>query len=123
MRGIDWYNPFDRSMRAGGAIDGFVPHYRNCGSFWFVDNEPKTTIKIPCEKIDRPIRRAESTGTIHLAVACVVVEKSMDLCPILGIADCFDLPTISPKLQLEFRESGWIDLFDAPNRLMQSDWP
>ena len=93
------------------------PPFRNHLLFSNSDDAPPTTIRTSFQRMNRPIQLAESNGSLRMDVAPQVVDKSMNTCPIFSVSDRSNLLAIGPKLQLERRSSGRIDLFNALNRL------
>ena len=79
-----------------------------------------TTIKTPFRVIDTPIRCAESNGSLRLAISPLVVALWPNQ---RRFPRFFNPMTIGRKLQLEHHSRLEIDLFDAGNALVISDWP
>ena len=119
-RRIKCRHPFCDSCVGCGDIDEFVFDYQNWRLFFDADDKPKTTVRLACERMIRPVWHSESNAAIYFAIGVLVVKKSMNTFPITGIADYFLMPTMCLKLQLERLRRTCIDLFNALNPMVLS---
>ena len=87
MHFIDWQRPFSDISPSCRVIDKNESPFRNYSLISSGDDAPPTTIRTSFQRTNRPIRLAESNGSVRMEVAALVVEKSMNTRPVFSVSD------------------------------------